>query len=129
MNRKMQFRAWDKINKKMIYYSPFTLLVDTIEGNPYWKNNYTNFFTNYVHMQATGLQMKEGDEIYEGDIFEYRYEGDIPKRGVVEFEVSCGCYYVKAETLANLLHAYHVGVLKELKLVGDQFENPELLNK
>ncbi len=76
-----RFRAWDKVEKKMLHYSPFTLLVDAAEDTKIFPNslfnNYRDFYTRYEHMQATELKDSKDEEIWQSDKF--------PKGGVVEW--------------------------------------------
>jgi uncharacterized phage protein (TIGR01671 family) len=62
--REIKFRAWDSINKEMVY-----------ETNPksffgYCISNYTILQKYETVMQYTGMKDRDGVEIYEGDILE-----------------------------------------------------------
>lgn len=124
--REIKFRAWDKNNKRMLFQNidfgyvgitadgiPFIdlLKIDSIDKgiNPIWQTEV---------MQCTGIKDKNGKEIYEGDIIEYKtvYEWDkkLIKRAEVVFE--------------NGMFS-PTGVIMDLsrsKIIGNIYENPEL---
>lgn len=59
--REIKFRAWDKVNKNMLYdVSTGTVTI--------WYKEISAKSENCVFMQYTGMTGKNGKEIYEGDI-------------------------------------------------------------
>jgi uncharacterized phage protein (TIGR01671 family) len=121
-----KFRAWNKATKVMheaddivsLNFEEKQICVKTLffEQLSYYD------FDDIVSMQSTGLKDKNGKEIFEGDILGSK-DGILD--GVVEFRSDLGMWttslirYNNFERLCN--------VASERKIIGNIYENPELL--
>lgn len=124
IKREIKFRAWDSENKDMVYWEDIENgLIDP----------YTLFWNcpDWIElMQYTGLKDKNGREIYEGDI--------LSDRAVVEWfdELAwdglgsphsgfyCEQWFDYGE---NGQLNYHYGFFNNVEVIGNIYENPELL--
>jgi uncharacterized phage protein (TIGR01671 family) len=119
--REIKFRAWDTKNKKMgqptdfrtpggaiALYNSVGTYPDT-DFPPHWPKP-----SELVFLQFTGLQDKNGKEIYEGDV--------IWVRGGTRHEVrfTAGRFECSHWDLGGRKAA-------DIKIIGNIYENPELL--
>jgi len=128
MERIIKFRAWD--GTRLLYKDLFD---DNWYTSSDWNNsklvrpvNQSDINTMQI-MQYTGLKDKNGVEIYDGDIVKQYsgrqwesiytvvwYQGD---------EFHCGWYLDKSQLEMGIDRA------KSLEVIGNKYENPELLSK
>lgn len=123
MKKEIKFRAWDTVD----YMStPFTLM-DI-------QNGQIQFTSDCVIMQFTGLQDRNGKEIYEGDILSYDYSDHL--NPYPEERKKLPCYIVKYDDNNNFLlggfgldknRLYcHSSRFKYAEVLGNIYETPEL---
>ena len=111
--REIKFRVWDESDKQMVSWEDCIdtpLLFDAFD------------FDNAIPQQYTGLKDVCGIEIYEGDIM-YRKAVDIYYR--CEYSQEEGAYVLIFERDTDFVYlSQHA---KYIEIVGNMFENPELM--
>ncbi|WP_434243396.1 YopX family protein [Enterococcus avium] len=127
-----RYRAWDKENDRMIYPSNndvyFNLTDDGISIEDLALEPYDGIFPllDSVLMQSTGLKDKNGVEIFEGDIVLFTIEDGFDyvygKPGRINLSLQWGAG-VRASSGGN----YPLRKCREVRIIGNIYENPELL--
>lgn len=135
MVRKIKFRAWDKLNNKMIYpcssrndtYLVFEetgwFVVDHFTG----KNETILTSDNGVLMQLTGFNDKEGKEIYEGDILKYHDGTDVAHYKIYWDEKQGKFFDTRLEDGDSQTNYDGFEFVTDCKVIGNLYETPELL--
>lgn len=143
MNRDIKFRAYKEDEDLMIHFD-----LDDISSTKAY-NGWSNYIfygsdedrkeidiirdESVILMQYTGLTDKNGNEIYEGDIVKVKFTyifGKLLKRtGVVKFSEKGARFYVDVndDWFKKVDFGSQVNPLKSIKVLGNKFENPELL--
>lgn len=110
--RKIKFRAWDWENKVMLNFK-FGLEGLSLENREVCDV-----------MQFTGLTDKNGKEIYEGDIVKMKTGGDYTELREVIFEEGAFRFNDQKTPHAGFIYSN-----KETEVIGNIYQNPELLNE
>lgn len=153
MSREIKFRAWQKYHKKMlevldigfedgeVNYLKVKYPEDTIPNVVIYKKNDKKFWLDddcIKLMQYTGLKDKNDKEIYEGDILaEHTPSGNnysVVKFGEIDISVfvynpkKCTCFYHDFSNFNDNWSEVALGNnLKSIEVIGNIYENPELL--
>lgn len=141
MQDRFKFRLYDKAISEMVYdvcvgfikdsgKTDDWVCADTSCGQITYRDDKLK---DIILMQCTGLQDKNGKLIYEGDIVEAITHNPYEKHiGVIQFHT---CYfsldYIKLGKYseAGISLAKNTGDFVSLKIIGNIYENPELLEK
>lgn len=82
-------------------------------------------------MQSTGLSDKNGVEIFEGDILQYKYPYDMRMKtfGIVVWRYDKACFALKdmRGLTTEQMELYRITADNYLEVVGNIYENKELL--
>lgn len=153
MEREIKFRAWNTDKRRMSYQDgtnmqPLILRIDGAlalldkDSNDQYQYTYKDnlFITDeeggnyhsegFILMQYTGLKDKNGKEIYEGDILLGRFVLD-----EVEDHIFLSLTEEEKKTqsimfvVEDIFYPYTNQIPEDLEVVGNTYENPELLSK
>ena len=134
MSREIKFRAWLKEEKKIVNIETMHFTEKWIGYHIFYEEEKKKKFEfsdseNFELMQYTGLEDKNGIEIYEGDILKYKFPYDRRLKHVslvkfIETEASFGL----KDIYGNEIPLYRITANNYFEVVGNIYENPELLN-
>lgn len=123
--REHKYIAWDKEKKRMSKPMPiYTPIITWSDGDIEMPTDFALLKGRCVWRQFTGLQDKNGTDIYEKDIVETAYGFG---RGVVEFH---RCWFEIAglsdiESPSDCLLGNYLS--ENIEIIGNCYQNPELL--
>lgn len=131
--REIRFRAWDKEIEKMYPVLEIDFVEEWVRMYSKITGRHCNYLDDLVLMQFTGLEDKDGKEIYEGDIVSVKYLYDkrtTDRAQVVWQEDKAGFGLKSLKGLTNEVYElYRVTSKHNLEIIGNIYENKELINE
>ena len=130
----LNFRAWDKVSKCMCSVDYMNLYDGFYEYKFFGKDKSISGTADFsdkslILMQSTGLKDKNGVEIYEGDIV--KPLGFASWIGVVAYSKENAAYILDDHNndFRKGENIYLSEFAEGLEIIGNIYENPELLEK
>ncbi len=123
--REIKFRAWDERDKKLLEVNSIDYLCNqegiwvVCFGGRRFKVDLKNL------MQFTGLKDKNGKEIFDGYIVEFKYNSKEKQKGETIF--IGGSFKIKSEK--GIYYLFCKEIMKNVEVIGNLYENPELLEE
>ena len=115
--RQIKFRVWDSKEKTWIWnlgMKKNNVLCDGTESG------------RFEIMQFTGLYDKNGKEIYEYDIIQATVTNE-NRTGIYIVEYDAPAWWADSQKLDLDVHYIDGIEIKDYKVIGNKFDNPELL--
>lgn len=126
MSREIKFRVWDIENKEMLNVQELdfepTFYGGRIAIRP---DQYSDYFDteDMILMQYTGFNDRCGKEIYENDIV---YVSGEDENAIIEWDEETARFIIHFDGWIADFDNYYG---KELEIMGDIYNNPELLGE
>lgn len=115
--RERKYKAWDKENNKM--HSPDSFWISADGHAAVFGDDGNIYYTHWELIEYIGRKDKNGKEIFEGGIVKYTRE-KIKIETVNYSEAICAFLFGKDEIGDNL---------EDIEVIGNIYENPELLDE
>lgn len=128
MKREIKFRVWDSVKKQWTFdfYFGLDLRPDPIlEGRD---------MDDFIFQEFTGLKDKNGKNIYEGDILCEKMTKELAAEGndcfIGQVIYSSGAFMLEdGDVLYGHVLSFSPDVLEDFYVIGNIFDNPELIRK
>ena len=123
-----KLRAWDKQDERMSY-GEVEYFNDMIEYR--FDHLCTEADEDVEFMQSTGIKDKNGVEIYEGDVINYRnsFRNPMTGSGSLSINRDFKIIFKDGEFKAKGFDIRLKNILSYSEVIGNIYENPELLSE
>lgn len=134
MTRELEFRAWDKLKKKV----QDVAAINFVEGYAtLWKHigssrsTYLAELNSLELLEFTGLLDKNKKKIFEGDILKTTSKrvlgmpADRPFERIIKWQGESASFVMSG--IKQGYECFFIGMLSEWEVIGNIYENPELL--
>lgn len=123
-----KYRAWKKAGKELGRVGQITFELDGSVSHVLFKGKFLDFnvpINEIILMQSTGLFDRNGKEIFEGDILDYR-----GRKALVRWHGSYASFiYIFVDELQKRVAGWSPLYLAyfHFEVIGNKFETPEFL--
>ena len=127
----IKFRAWHRELGRMMSIKNMWFQdsrIEELELNDAIMNDYITVSPDEIElMQSTGLKDKNGKEIFEGDVVTNGWKRQVVTFGTQEVEEDFGSIRIYRGFNLYLGGGYPNAIMSEFEVVGNIYENPDLL--
>ena len=129
--REIKFRAWHREDKSWLEDWSISNYDKILDLNAELVGEGDNF----ILCQYSGVKDKNGKEIWEGDIVDWGKWSRNGERAVIEYYSGWGCFIFQffsqlgGEGQGSMADIPYRKMTKECKVIGNIYENPELIEK
>lgn len=130
--REIKFRAWLKWDKRILPVKSIIFETNRVSVRLRERFWISTEFNEIELMESTGLKDRNGTEIYEGDIINYKYGRHTSTQFVVKYD-EFQATFVVVDNHNDLIYTFRELAdyiqLNSLEVIGNIYENKELLEE
>lgn len=130
--KEIKFRAWNKLANKMYSHKKLEEMLVNLTKNDFIAGIFLPLNSDNEIMQYTGLNDKNGNEIYEGDILKGTTKGNSDEILAITYvKWDRGQFDLFTEMTSDSWEDALFNYMQffDVEVMGNIYENPELLDK